>query len=158
MEQYRRYPKLWLLAECSSHLILGLHQRRGPTNDDRGLMPSMKRAARHTKIETLVADAGFDSEVNHRMVRKQFHVPLIMPPLRSRPTKKLPTKFYRRKMAKLFKRRSPKTYRQRWQIETVVSMIKRNLTSCLSARQYHQQNRELALLAITHNLAILATQ
>jgi hypothetical protein len=150
----RRYPKLWLLADCSTHLILGLHRGRGPTDDDRGLMPTIGRALRSARIELVSADAGFDSEHNHRVARKILGVPLVMPPRRARPSNKLPTGYYRRQMAILFKKKAPRSYRQRWQIETVASMIKRNLGSCLSARKYHQQNRELALISITHNLLI----
>jgi hypothetical protein len=54
------------------------------------------------------------------------------------------------------KRRFPKhTYGQRWQIETVFSMLKRNMGSALRARSYHSQNREIRLRVLTHNLAIL---
>ena len=44
---------------------------------------------------------------------------------------------------------------QRWQVETVFSMIKRNLDHAVAARSYHAQNREMLLLAITYNITIL---
>ena len=152
----RRYPKLWLIAQCSTHLILGLSAGRGPTDDDRGLIPTISRAVRRIKIGTLAADAGFDSERNHCLVRKTFGISLVMPAIRARFNKSLPSGHYRRKMADLFRRGTPRAYRQRWQIETVASMMKRNLTTFLSARKYHQQNKQLALISITHNLAICA--
>jgi len=34
-------------------------------------------------------------------------------------------------------------------------MIKRNLDHAIAARSYHAQNREMLLLAITHNITIL---
>lgn len=43
-------------------------------------------------------------------------------------------------------------YGQRWQIETVFSMLKRNLGQSLRARRYWSQNREIALRILTHNL------
>ena len=49
-------------------------------------------------------------------------------------------------------------YGQRWQIETVLSMFKRNLGSALRARTYHSQNREIRLRVLTHNLAVLRRQ
>jgi hypothetical protein len=48
-----------------------------------------------------------------------------------------------------------KTYGQRWQVETVFSMVKRLLDSALTARSYSSQNREAALRFLTHNLMIL---
>ncbi|MHC4357096.1 MAG: transposase, partial [Planctomycetota bacterium] len=50
---------------------------------------------------------------------------------------------------------SKKTYGQRWQIETVFSMLKRNMGATLSARNDHSQTREIRLRIPTHNLAIL---
>jgi transposase len=44
---------------------------------------------------------------------------------------------------------------QRWQVETIFSMLKRNLGSALRARRYQSQNREMRLQILTHNLGIL---
>ena len=53
-------------------------------------------------------------------------------------------------------RRFPKTlYGQRWLIETVFSMLKRNLGAALRARRYQSQSREIRARILTHNLAIL---
>ena len=46
-------------------------------------------------------------------------------------------------------------YGQRWQIETVISMLKRRLGETLNARSHHRQNRALLLKVITHNLMIV---
>ncbi len=48
-----------------------------------------------------------------------------------------------------------KTYGQRWQVETVFSMIKRNFGSALRAKRYWSQCREMMLMALTHNLAVI---
>ena len=48
-----------------------------------------------------------------------------------------------------------KKYGQRWQIETVFSMVKRNLGSALTARKRYSLNREVILKLIVHNLMIL---
>jgi len=47
------------------------------------------------------------------------------------------------------------TYGQRWQVETVNSMIKRRLGSVLRASQYQSQCREIILKALTHNVMIV---
>ena len=46
-------------------------------------------------------------------------------------------------------------YGQRWQVETVFSMIKRNYGSALRARNEESQAREMLLLVLTHNIAII---
>jgi hypothetical protein len=45
-------------------------------------------------------------------------------------------------------------YGQRWQVETIFSMIKRRLGDVVHARNYWSQNREMLLMILTHNLAI----
>jgi Transposase DDE domain len=57
-------------------------------------------------------------------------------------------------MKQRFARYKPK-YGQRWQVETVNSMLKRRLGSALRARSYHSQCREIVLRAITHNVMIV---
>ncbi len=47
------------------------------------------------------------------------------------------------------------TYGQRWQGETVFSMIKRNQGDALRARSYWAQNREMMLKVLTHNIGII---
>jgi hypothetical protein len=46
-------------------------------------------------------------------------------------------------------------YGQRWQVETVNSMIKRTMDSALRASSYWSQSRELVLRVLTHNIMIL---
>ncbi|MEM9186573.1 MAG: transposase [Planctomycetota bacterium] len=48
-----------------------------------------------------------------------------------------------------------KKYGQRWQVETVSSMIKRTLGSALRSRKIRNQHRETHLKAITHNVMLL---
>jgi transposase len=55
-----------------------------------------------------------------------------------------------------FKRKADKKYYgQRWQSETVNSMIKRNLGSALRARTVRGRSMELLLRVVTHNVMIL---
>ena len=48
-----------------------------------------------------------------------------------------------------------KTHGQRWQVETVISMIKRNQGDCLHAGTQWAKKREMMLKVLTHNIAIL---
>jgi len=150
----RFHAKLTVTCDCSTHLILAIGTSRGPFPDSRGIRELMKNQI--TKVDTLLADAGFDSEDNHQFLRTSCGVRSIIPPRIGRPTLKPPTGYYRRQMRAYFKRYGSTTYGQRWQVETVFSMIKRNFGSSLSARSTHGRYRELALRAICHNVAINA--
>ena len=46
-------------------------------------------------------------------------------------------------------------YSQRWQVETVNSMMKRNLGSALRGKTSQSRERDLRLKVLTHNLMIL---
>ena len=47
------------------------------------------------------------------------------------------------------------TYGQRWQVETVNSMVKRNLGSACRARTARRRSHELLLRCVTHNIIFL---
>ena len=65
---------------------------------------------------------------------------------------RLPADPYRRRMKTPFNARA---YRHRSQIETVFSMMKRNFGSCLRGRSYFRRCRDMLLMVLTHNIAIL---
>ena len=46
-------------------------------------------------------------------------------------------------------------YTRRWQVETVNSMMKRNLGSALAGRSAWSRKRDMALKALTHNVMVL---
>jgi hypothetical protein len=153
---YSHFPKLAMICDCSSHLILAAVSERGPCLDDGHWSRAMTEARRRVRIALLLADAGYDAEWIHHAARLVFGVRTIIPPKRGRPTRKPPGQFYRRKMWKLFQRsRTRKPYRQRSQAETVFSMLKRRLDSSVNAHSYPSQSRTLLLKAITHNIMIL---
>jgi len=103
-------------------------------------------------FRTLLADAGYDSETNHQILRDELGIESIIPAKHGRPTTKLPKTKYRRQMKKNFDK---KRYGQRWQVETVMSMIKRKLSETIYARSYWSQNREMMLKVLTRNIGII---
>jgi hypothetical protein len=109
----------------------------------------------------VVADAGYDSEANHRIARLDLGVRSIIPPRAGRPTKTIKPppsdQPLRRAMYHRFARKLDRAlYGQRWQSETVNSMIKRNLGSALRARTTVRRRHELLLRVLTHNVMLLA--
>jgi hypothetical protein len=148
---YRRFPKAGILCDCASHMILAVVPGRGPTPDFPHYRAALDQARRRVHVLTLAADAGYDSEASHEYARNVCGIRTLIPPLIGRPTEKPPRGYWRRQMkARLHTTR----YTQRWQVETVNSMLKRLLDSALRARTYWSQCRELVLRAITHNVMI----
>jgi len=153
---YRRFPKVGLMADCRTHLVLAAVPGRGPGPDHLHIKQVMCDAHLRAEIDTALADAGYDAEWVHEYLRLEHGVPIIIPPLIGRPTEKPPSTYHRRSMRRYFKQPPERRrYGQRWQIETVISMIKRRLSETLNARSFHRQNRALMLKVITHNLMIV---
>jgi hypothetical protein len=149
---YRRFPKLGVLVDCSTHLILAAVAGRGPGPDITHFEPIVCQAFPRARIETLLADAGYDAEWVHCVARDDLQIRTIIPPTIGRPTDKPPTGYYRRLM---WQRLHLTSYGQRWQAETVLSMVKRRTGSAVGARTYWSQSRALLLKAVTHNILIL---
>lgn len=149
---YQRFPKAGIVCDTSNHLILAGIPEQGPKFDRTHYQQAIIEAKRQIPIKILLADAGYDGEPNHIFAREQLHIRTIIPPLMGRKTAKLPTGKYRKLMALHF---NHKLYGQRWQIETVNSMLKRNLGSFLRARSYWSQCHEIMLRLFTHNVTIV---
>jgi hypothetical protein len=107
---------------------------------------------RRVRVGTILADAGYDTESNHRFARDGCGVRSVIPALHGRPTDKLPSGVHRRRMKKYRDFR----YGQRWQVETVMSMIKRNLGSFVAARSDPSRDKETLLKVLTHNIMLIA--
>ena len=151
---YTRYAKLELSVDCASHVIVGVLTSRGPRVDVDRFVPLLDATLANIQPERVVADAGYDSEPNHRYARERHRVRSYIPATLGRPSSKLPSGRYRRRMRQRLNKHYG-GYGQRWQAEAVFSMIKRRLGSVVQGRSYHSQCRELWLLALTHNLMIL---
>lgn len=150
--QYTRFPKVGIVADCVSYLILVGIPSRGPSPDIRHWKLAIRQTARRIKPKILLADAGYDAEHAHAFAREVHGIHTIIPNRVGRPTVKLPTGKYRKIMATRFNR---KLYGQRWQIETINSIIKRRLGSFLRARSYWSQMREIMFRLFTFNVLVL---
>jgi transposase len=151
---YKHFAKLEAAFDCDSHLIVGAIPRRGPRVDVDRFVPLLEQVLKRVRPQTVLADAGYDSEPNHRHAREVRGVRSVIPAAIGRPSVKPPGGRWRRRMkARLNKDYCQ--YGQRWQAETGFSMIKRRLGSEVAARSYWSQCRELMLLAVVHNLLIL---
>lgn len=149
---YHRYPKLGVVCDASNHFVLALQTGRGPRPDVDEFRDTLKAAQQRVKLRCILADAGYDSEGNHAYARDEHGVRTIIPPKHGRPTSKPAAGRHRRLMQTRF---DLPTYRQRSQVETVMSMIKRRQGSHVKGRTYWSQQRDLRLMVLTHNIMIL---
>jgi hypothetical protein len=160
--RYTRYAKLELACVSQDrdqrlrHLIIAAVPSRGPRPDVDRFVLLLEQALSRVGVDVAQADAGYDSEPNHSHARDERGVKTAIPAEAGRPSKSgVPSGRYRR----LMKRRLDKhylKYGQRWQAETVMSMVKRRLGSFVAGRSYWSQCRDLMLLALTHNCMIVA--
>lgn len=155
----KRTPKLAIAVDSGCHLILAAKARIGGGADAPDFDDLLFEAWRRAGVAVVVADAGYDSEANHRIARQDLGVRSIIAIGTGRPTSKAPAGRWRRHMAKRFKRKADqKHYRQRSQSETAHSMIKRNLGSALRSRTPERQKKEMMLRVLVQNIALLCDQ
>ena len=160
----KRLPKLAPGVTCASHLIVSAWVGTGAGSDsphfERLLFDAWRRVPH--KTFTAVFDAGYDAEHNHALARREMGLKSIIPPRIGRPTEKPPpSNSWRGRMRRLLRsKRSRRAcgYTQRWQAETVVSMIKRNLGDELRGKTARSRKREMLLRVLTHDLMIIRRQ
>jgi Transposase DDE domain len=159
----RRLPKLGVAVACHSHLVVGAWCGTGAGSDGAHFEPLLFDAWRRVPNRrfTAVFDAGYDGEDHHRIARRDMGVRSIIPPLCGRPTQKPPTTRWRRHMKRLLRTNASRRrcgYTQRWQAETAISMIKRNLGSALRGKTANSRKRDLWLKVLTHDIMIIRHQ
>jgi Transposase DDE domain len=150
---YSRYAKLEAAFDCDSHLMVGVLTGRGPRPDTDRFVPLLDATLANVGVDTALADAGYDSEPNHRYARECCGVRSFIPATAGRPTAKLPTGRHRRRMKQRLNK-AYGSYGQRSQAECGFSMFKRRLGSAVNGRTYQSQCRDLLLMAITYNIML----
>jgi len=148
---YRRYPKLGIVADCENHVILSTLVNEGPKPDVDELVPLIENLSTMVWPQTMLLDAGYDSENNHELLRDYLDIESIIPAKHGRPSHKLPTGKWRCEMVLNF---DEDRYGQRWQVETVMFMLKARQGESLTARSKAARNDEMNLMALTHNIMI----
>lgn len=153
----RRMPKLALAAAASCHWVLAARAHQGAGSDAPDFAPLLREACRRAPVRTTAADSGFDSEDNHRLAREELGVRSIIPAKIGRPSDRPPAGHWRRHMRRRFARRADRhLYGQRAQVETVNSMLKRNLGDCLRSRLPKRRKSEMFFRTVVHNITLTA--
>jgi hypothetical protein len=153
-ESARTLPKLGLCVAAGCHAILSLWTGTGMGSDSPHLWPLAGDALRRTNVKIIAADAGYDGERNLEMLRS-MGLTAVIPP-RCHALIGGPLTPLRAQMWREFRSGAvAEIYAQRWQIETVNSMLKRNYGSALRSRSAQLREQEMMLKASLHNLALL---
>jgi hypothetical protein len=153
---YSRYAKLELVVDTANHVILAALTGRGPRPDSDRFVPLLDATLEQVRLDVALADAGYDSEPNHRYARDEQGVRSFMPATIGRPTTKPPSGRYRRQMKQRLNKDYGR-YGQRWQVECTNSMLKRRLATTVQARSYWAQCRELLLLVLAYQVMLRPT-
>jgi hypothetical protein len=158
----RRLPKLGIAVATSCHLVLSMWTGTGMGADHPHFEPVVFDAWRRAPRRRfkVAADAGYDSEDNHCIARNDMGLWSLIPPEHGRPPKGggPPGGRWRRHMNRLLKTKESRRrcgYTQRWQVETVNSMMKRNLGSELRGKTAHSRKRDMRLKTLVHDLMVV---
>ena len=142
-----RYWLKWLLAvDTRLRVILAQKAHPGPVNDCATLRPLLDEVSQSNSIGTVLADAEFDSERNHRHIRQQIGAESIIPAKRGKAHWKIHG--VRAQMRAAF---PAERYRQRVHVETVFSAIKRKLSARAPGRSTATQRKQALLLGLAFN-------
>lgn len=150
-----------MVCHTASHLVAAALMSIGPGQDSPLLEEALVKAVWHLDIDRLLADGGYDAEHNHVLIRESLGIRSSVINLNRRgrgPGRKI----RRRKWAKtryrrqMYRRFHKIVYRQRWQIESVISRIKRRLGSALRGQCSQARERDCHMKILTHDLMLLA--
>jgi hypothetical protein len=154
----KRTPKLTIGIDTTTHLILSAVAKTGMGSDAPDFEPVLFAAWRRMpgkKLSVALADAGFDSEKNHCIARQDLGVRSLIKAAVGRRTSKAPSGRYRRRMSwELAGSQKGKLYGQRAQVETGMSMIKRNLSDALRSRSAAARRHEMLFRVLVHNIML----
>jgi Transposase DDE domain len=157
-----RLPKLAIGVATANHLILSAWTGTGAGADHPHFEPVVSDARKRVPNRRfkVVADAGYDGEPTHELARREMGLLTLIPAQGGRPRKDggPPGGRWRRAMKRLLatkQSRKKHGYTNRWQVETVNSMIKRNQGSALAGKKAWSRRRDMLLRVITHNVMIL---
>ena len=144
----------WALALWTGpQVLLAQRVRPGPCGDFPDLVPLATAAQAVLAFDRLVADAGYDSEANHRFCRERLGVDSLIPAKKRRSAIVLATTLLRQEMLHRLARgdgdpEARRAYRQRWKAETVVSVTKRRWGDAMSARLEATQRLQALLRGV----------
>jgi hypothetical protein len=156
----RGYQKWAAALWTGPQLVLAQLSKPGPCGDYPDLPPLAEASVAAVPGALILADAGYDCESNHVFCRERLGVGALIP-AKTRRYVAGPRRPYRAEMvaalgcATLGVEGEPEprqTYRQRWLVETLMSVVKRKWGESLAARLPAMQRAEALLRGLVYNL------
>ena len=144
---WRHWLKWLVVVDLHRQLLLAQKAHAGPTNDGANLRPLLDTAHTVSSIGMVLADAEFDSELNHTHIRQQLGARSVIPAKRGKRSWHIHG--VRAEMRTNFPRH---LYCRRALVETVFSVAKRKLSARAPGRCLLTQRRQALLLGLTYNL------
>jgi DDE family transposase/transposase-like protein DUF772 len=144
---WRHWLKWLVVIDLQRQLVLAQKAHAGPTNDGANLRPLVDAAHSVSAIGLVLADAEFDSELNHTHIRQQLGARSVIPAKRGKKTWRIHG--VRAEMRDHFPRH---LYRRRALVESVFSAAKRKLSCRAPGRCLLTHRRQALLLGLTYNL------
>lgn len=142
----RGYLQMTLGATVGSQLVASVHARRGPHGDAKCLIPAVRQAMSNgVSLHEVFADAGYDSNRNHRWCR-DHRIRAWIPPIVRSPSGAIGGA----DRARCDHR--PKRFGRRWHVESVFSAIKRRTGAHVAARKTDMQELEAILKAVAYSV------
>lgn len=142
-------------------LLLSQRVRPGPSGDFSDLPPLTSAAAKVMPFDQVLADAGYDSEANHRHCREVVEADSLIPAKKRRSARVIATGPLRQEMLRRLGEPGVEAdhvaYRQRWKVETVMSVVKRRCGEALTARLEPNQRAQALLRGLAYNVQRLIT-
>lgn len=145
MTRWSYWLKYLIVGDLDRQIILAQQGRQAPHVDTSSLPALVDSARRRTAIALVLADAEFDTEANHRHIRRRLRAHSVIPAKRGRSSRV----GIRGQMRRHFPRR---LYAQRAKVETIFSIIKRKLSPRAPGRNLTTQIRQALLLGLAFNL------
>ena len=136
----KRFMKLSLSADAGRQLILWYKIRKGPRNDN----IDFKNILHGVHAKYVLADKGYSSRKNRDFVIYKLKAKPVIP------KKKNESSYKFRGNSKLVF--DENIYHQRSKVETIFSVIKRKYGSCLRARSFDLQKKEVIFKLVAYNL------
>lgn len=156
----RAYQKWAAALWTGPQLVTAQLSKPGPCGDYPDLPPLAEASVAAVSGALILADAGYDCESNHVFCRERLGVQALIP-AKTRRYVAGPRRPYRAAMVAALgcatlgvegQAEPRRTYRQRWLVETLMSVVKRKWGEALSARLPSMQQGQALLRGLVYNL------
>ena len=156
----RAYQKWAAALWIGPQLVTAQLSKPGPCGDYPDLPPLAATSLAAVPGAVVLADAGYDCEANHVYCRDQLGTSALIP-AKTRRFVAGPRRRYRAEMVAALgcrtlgvEGREPerRTYRQRWLVETLMSVVKRKWGERLTARLPAMQEAQALLRGLVYNV------